>query len=167
MSLNLDAILELLKQHVSPAARRVPPGWEIIAREAHRQGVIDGRAIQMESTSQYDAAGVSERADADTAGAVSAEQERRFEAWAVSEGLIRESHGVLSVNAVCDVAKKAWLAALSAPASQERADAGKDAALTPKHMDLIGMAIFSGKTKEAYRLLDDARAILAANKEPK
>jgi hypothetical protein len=64
MSLNLDAILELLKQHVSPAARRVPPGWEIIAREAHRQGVIDGRAIQMESTSQYDAAGASERADA-------------------------------------------------------------------------------------------------------
>jgi hypothetical protein len=69
MSLNLDAILELLKQHVSPAARRVPKGWEIIAREAHRQGVIDGRAIQMESTSQYDAAGASERADADTAGA--------------------------------------------------------------------------------------------------
>jgi hypothetical protein len=65
MSLNLDAILELLKQHVSPAARRVPKGWEIIAREAHRQGVIDGRAIQMESTSQYDAAGASERADAE------------------------------------------------------------------------------------------------------
>jgi hypothetical protein len=64
MSLNLDAILELLKQHASSAARRVPPGWEIIAREAHRQGVIDGRAIQMESTSQYDAAGASERADA-------------------------------------------------------------------------------------------------------
>jgi hypothetical protein len=65
VSLNLDAILELLKQHVSPAARRVPPGWEILAREAHRQGVIDGRAIQMESTSQYDAAHTPERADAE------------------------------------------------------------------------------------------------------
>jgi hypothetical protein len=74
MSLNLDAILELLKQHVSPAARRVPPGWEIIAREAHRQGVIDGRAIQMESTSQYDAAGASERADAEKDAALTDER---------------------------------------------------------------------------------------------
>jgi hypothetical protein len=78
MSLNLDAILELLKQHVSPAARRVPPGWEIIAREAHRQGVIDGRAIQMESTSQYDAAGASERADAEKDAALTDEQIREI-----------------------------------------------------------------------------------------
>lgn len=67
MSLNLEAILELLKQHVSLAAQRVPKGWEIIAREAHRQGVIDGRAIQMEkSGGPYLAAGESEGQAFDT-----------------------------------------------------------------------------------------------------
>jgi hypothetical protein len=60
--------------------------------------------------------------------------------------LIRESHGVLSVNAVCDVAKKAWLAALSAPASQERADAGKDATLT--RWQKAQMAFGGGTTPE-------------------
>jgi hypothetical protein len=114
--------------------------------------------------------------------ALSAEQERRFEAWAVSEGLIRESHGVLAVNAVRDVAKKAWLAALSAPASQERADAGKDAAryqwfrqgkllwvtvpVRDKHVKyLLGHKPEAGFADALDQAID--AAILAANKEQK
>jgi hypothetical protein len=37
-----------------------------------------------------------------------------FEAWAMEEGLIGESHGVRFVNSMCDVAQKAWNAALAA-----------------------------------------------------
>lgn len=44
-----------------------------------------------------------------------------FEAWAMQEGLISESHGVRFVNSVCDVAQKAWNAALAAsPAAPAR-----------------------------------------------
>jgi len=34
-----------------------------------------------------------------------------FEAWAVQEGLIRESHGLRSINSMCVVAQNAWSAA--------------------------------------------------------
>lgn len=37
-----------------------------------------------------------------------------FETWAIQEGLISESHGIRFVNAMCDVASKAWYAALAA-----------------------------------------------------
>lgn len=36
-----------------------------------------------------------------------------FEAWAMQEGLISESHGVRFVNSMCDVAQKTWNAALA------------------------------------------------------
>ena len=34
-----------------------------------------------------------------------------FEAWAKSEGLITEHHGIMGINSVCAVAEKAWQAA--------------------------------------------------------
>ena len=36
-----------------------------------------------------------------------------FEAWAKSEGLITDRHGVMSTNSMCGVADKAWQAALA------------------------------------------------------
>jgi hypothetical protein len=42
-----------------------------------------------------------------------------FEAWATNEGLISESHGVRFVNSMCDVARKAWDAAIAAGGAQE------------------------------------------------
>jgi hypothetical protein len=42
-----------------------------------------------------------------------------FEAWATKEGLISESHGVRFVNSMCDVARKAWGAAIAAGGAQE------------------------------------------------
>jgi hypothetical protein len=42
-----------------------------------------------------------------------------FEAWATKEGLISESHGVRFVNSMCDVARKAWDAAIAAGGAQE------------------------------------------------
>lgn len=35
----------------------------------------------------------------------------KFETWAKEEGLIQESHGILSISSMCDVAVKAWAAA--------------------------------------------------------
>lgn len=40
-------------------------------------------------------------------------EQQRFEAWARSEGLIQESHGIRSVNSMTDLARKAWNAALA------------------------------------------------------
>lgn len=54
----------------------------------------------------------------DAAGASSNEH---FEAWAMREGLISESHGVRFVNSMCDIAKKAWHAG-AAGASEGQAD---------------------------------------------
>lgn len=45
-------------------------------------------------------------------------ESRDFEAWAKSEGLIQESHGLRSVNSMCDMALKAWRAGRAALASQ-------------------------------------------------
>ena len=51
---------------------------------------------------------------------VEAGEAQTFDAWAIKEGLISESHGVRFVNSQCDTARKAWDAALSAshPASE-------------------------------------------------
>ncbi len=50
--------------------------------------------------------------------------EKAFEKWAISEGLIQESSGIRSVNSMCDVARKAYQAGRAAP------DKWHDAALT-------------------------------------
>ncbi|WP_250481856.1 DUF551 domain-containing protein [Caballeronia sp. NCTM5] len=49
------------------------------------------------------------------------DEQQKFEAWAISEGLISESHGVRFVNSMCDTAKKAWQAraALDAAGASE------------------------------------------------
>ncbi|WP_186257369.1 hypothetical protein [Burkholderia gladioli] len=49
-----------------------------------------------------------------------------FDAWARDEGLIQESHGVRSVNSMCDVARKAWSAALASQAAAPHTSVADD-----------------------------------------
>jgi hypothetical protein len=57
---------------------------------------------------------------------------------------------------------------LATPASQERADAGKDAALTDDQIREIWLRETGFNEQAApFAILEFARAILAANKEPK
>jgi hypothetical protein len=111
------------------------------------------------------AAGASERADADTAGA-----------WTYDQVvMLCETDGVpLPVDFIEWVAEKMTRAAneafIAAGASQERADAGKDAALLEalRKIAAIENKMYGGDWDE----IEEARsiasiAILAANKEPK
>jgi hypothetical protein len=108
------------------------------------------------------AAGASERADADTAGA-----------WTYDQVvMLCETDGVpLPVDFIEWVAEKMTRAAneafIAAGASQERADAGKDAALTDEQIRDIWLRETGFDEQAApFAILEFARAILAANKEP-
>ncbi|NUY33256.1 hypothetical protein F0160_22485 [Paraburkholderia sp. JPY303] len=59
-----------------------------------------------------------------------------FVAWATMEGLISESHGVRFVNSQCDVAQKAWDAALAAGGAVQ-----EPAAIVRDNPDDIGTII--------------------------
>jgi hypothetical protein len=63
-----------------------------------------------------------------------------FETWATKEGLISESHGVRFVNSMCDVARKAWSAALAALAAAP-AQSGEPVAIVRDNPDDIGTII--------------------------
>ncbi|SAL26270.1 hypothetical protein [Caballeronia telluris] len=112
-----------------------------------------------------------ERADADTSGA---KPEDASGAWTYDQVvMLCETNGVpLPVEFIEWVAEKMTRAAnealIAAGASQERADAGKDEALT------LGKVLFAlterqkgNVTRSEDEYVDEARAILAANKEPK
>jgi hypothetical protein len=115
-----------------------------------------------------DAAPTPERADADTAGASDVGN------WLWSElmdyckerGIAPATH-----NRLFEIVKRAR-AKFATPASHERADAGKDAGLTDEERDQAAARWAAANTpiREAMAFIDGfdaARAILAANKEPK
>ncbi|MFM0226116.1 hypothetical protein [Paraburkholderia dipogonis] len=82
-----------------------------------------------------------------------------FEEWATKEGLISESHGVRFVNSMCDVAQKAWNAALAASPA---APAQSAEPVTLEQVKALESAVCEGRNGEALRLLHHMRNALAA-----
>jgi hypothetical protein len=110
-----------------------------------------------------------ERADADTSGAKMTNAQ--IDEIGVKAGLM-ERVGKKQVALAAELSATEMRAAirtlLATPASQERADAGKDAALTDDQIREIWLRETGFNEQAApFAILEFARAILAANKEPK
>jgi hypothetical protein len=113
------------------------------------------RSILMDEFEELLAAPTPERADADTAGVNS----DSFEKWWDMERARIQADRPIDKS----IAHRGWCAAFAAGASHERADAGKDAALTDKTIILVAEKFGFPLNMNTVNF---ARAILAADKEP-
>jgi hypothetical protein len=123
----------------------------------------NGMYVRYEDHARALATPASERADADTAEAKREGYQKALR-HAVDD---LESGNLGSISDAVDYFKRRLAQIVAWPASQARADAGKDAALTDEQIRDIWLRETGFDEQAApFAILEFARAILAANKEP-